>query len=79
MAEKEKREAEVLSAFLPPLLAESEIDRVLRNVLAEHRPEGDPRKALGKIFKAFYASVDKSCVDTDLVKRRAESLLSNPN
>jgi|ERR1700729_499224 uncharacterized protein YqeY len=79
LAEKENREADILSAFLPPLLAESEIDRVLRDVLAEHKPEGDPRRALGQVFKTFYAKVDKSTVDTNLVKSRAEILLSNVN
>jgi uncharacterized protein YqeY len=67
----------VLSTFLPPLLAESEIDRVLRGVLAEHKPEGDARRALGQVLKAFYAKVDKSTVDPDLVNRRTETLLSN--
>jgi len=78
LADKEKREADILSTFLPPLLAESEIDRVLRDVIVEHKPEGDSRKALGKVFKAFYSKVDKSTVDTDLVKQRAEVLLTNP-
>jgi len=77
LAEKEKREADILSAFLPPLLAESEIDRVLRDVLAKHKHQGDPRRALVQVFKAFYAKVDKSIVDTDLVKSRAETLLLN--
>jgi uncharacterized protein YqeY len=79
LADKEKREADILSTFLPPLLAESEIDRVLRDVLVEHKPESDPRKALGKVFKSFYSKVDKSTVDTDLVKQRAEILLTNTN
>jgi uncharacterized protein YqeY len=79
LAEKEKREADILSTFLPPLLGESEIDRALREVLAEHKPEGDSRKALGKVFKAFYSKVDKSTVDAELVKHRAEILIRNPN
>lgn len=68
-----------MSAFLPPLLVESEIDRILQDVLDEHKPEGDLRRALGKLLKAFYAKVDKSTVDANLVKKRAETLLSNPN
>lgn len=77
LAEKEQREADVLSAFLPPLLNEAEIDHILRGVLSESRPQGsDPRKALGQVFKAFYAKVDKSTVDPDLLKRRAETLLT---
>lgn len=79
LAEKERREVDILSSFLPPLLTQNEIDRVLRDVLAEHKPDGDRRRALGKVFKAFYAKVDKTTVDTDLVKRRAETLLADPN
>jgi len=79
LADKERREADILSAFLPPLLVESEIDGVLQDVLAEHKPEGDPRRPLGKVLKAFFAKVDKSTVDASLVKHRAEALLSNHN
>ena len=77
LAEKEQREADVLSAFLPPLLGEAEIDRILQEILSENRPQGsDPRKALGQVFRAFYAKVDNSMVDPDLLKRRTERLLT---
>jgi len=81
LADVEEREADILSAFLPPLLPESEIDRILRDILVEveDKPAGDPRRSLGQVFKAFYAKIDKSTVDTDLVKSRAENLLSNSN
>jgi len=76
LAEKEKRESDLLSSFLPPLLPESEIDRLLHDAMVEQvSPGEDPRKASGKIFKAFYSKVDKSLVDADLVKRRAAALL----
>ncbi|KAH7915228.1 GatB YqeY domain-containing protein [Hygrophoropsis aurantiaca] len=77
LAEKERREADILSAFLPPLLSESDIDRVLKEVLVEQSITGDPRKALGMVFKSFYSKVDKSSVDTDIVKKRAEALLAS--
>ncbi|KAH7920924.1 hypothetical protein BV22DRAFT_1020322, partial [Leucogyrophana mollusca] len=77
LAEKEQCEADILSAFLPPLLSEAEIDRVLKEVLTEQAPQGDHRKALGMIYKSFYSKVDKSLVDTDVVKRRAETLIIN--
>jgi hypothetical protein len=38
----------------------------------------DPRKSIGKVFKTFYAKVDRSSVDPDLVRRRAEALLAAP-
>lgn len=80
LAEKERKEAEFLQALLPPLLPESDIDRTLQEVFAEqgiNPGEGDPRKTLGKMFKGFYAKIDRSSVDPDLVKRRADALLSS--
>ncbi|RPD54195.1 GatB/YqeY domain-containing protein [Lentinus tigrinus ALCF2SS1-7] len=81
LAEKEQHEAAILEAFLPPLLPEADIDRVLREVLStpavsEAAAKGPPQKALGQVFKAFYAQVDKSSVDPDLVRQRAQALLS---
>jgi len=76
LAEKERKEADVLQAFVPPLLATPEIDRRLQEVLAELQPAPGDKKALGQVFKAFYARVDRSAVDTDLVKKRAEALLA---
>ncbi|KAI0066153.1 GatB/YqeY domain-containing protein [Artomyces pyxidatus] len=77
LAEKEQREADFLSQFLPPLLPEAEIDQILRDVIPEQTSQfqGDPRRALGQVLKAFYAKVDRSSVDPNHVKRRAEALL----
>ncbi|KAF8836424.1 GatB/YqeY domain-containing protein [Paxillus ammoniavirescens] len=76
LAEKESREAEILSAFLPPLLTDAEIDRVLQEVIAECPHDSNPKKILGLVFKSFYSKVDKSNVDSDLVKKRAVALLN---
>ncbi|GBE81354.1 GatB/YqeY domain-containing protein [Sparassis crispa] len=80
LAEKEKLEANLLQSFLPPLLSEADVDRILRETIADQSQlmeSGTPsKKAQGLVFKAFYAKVDKLSVDTDLVKRRAEALLS---
>jgi uncharacterized protein YqeY len=78
LAGKEQQEVDFLARFLPPLLPEPEIDRVLKEVAKEHLPHtpGDPRRSIGKVFKAFYARVDRASVDPDLVKRRAEALFS---
>jgi uncharacterized protein YqeY len=73
LVEKEQREAEILAAFLPPLISESEIDGVLCDVFAE-LPQGRTN-SLGKLLQGFYAKVDKSIVEPNLVKRRAENLL----
>ena len=67
---------DVLQAFVPPLLSEAEIDRKLQEVLAELKPARGDKKALGQVFKVFYTQVDRSAVDTDLVKKRAEALLA---
>ncbi len=82
LADKEHQEAAILAAFLPPLLPEAEIDRVLQAVIAS--PEiadaiskgAPPQRALGQVFKAFYAHVDKANVDSELVRRRAQALLA---
>jgi uncharacterized protein YqeY len=79
LAQKEHREADILAAFLPPLMSEADIDRVLNEVIAETTLDGDPRKILGQVYKAFYSKVDKSNVDTNTVKRKAEALLLNIN
>ncbi|KAI0373566.1 GatB/YqeY domain-containing protein [Pilatotrama ljubarskyi] len=81
LAEKEQQEAAILQSFLPPLLPQAEIDRVLQEVLAspliaEAVRKGPAQKALGQVFKAFYAQVDKSSVDPELVKQRAQALLA---
>ncbi|KAI0320764.1 GatB/YqeY domain-containing protein [Amylostereum chailletii] len=76
LADKEKQEADLLAQFLPPLLSEAEVDRILKQIIEEQFPQSpkDPRKAIGMVFKAFYAQVDRSAVDPDMVKRRADHL-----
>ncbi|KAF8170209.1 Yqey-like protein-domain-containing protein [Mycena galopus ATCC 62051] len=76
LAEKETAEATLLSQFLPPVLSEAEVDSILQNILAVTE---DPQKKPGNIFKVFYGTVDKSTVDSDMVKRRLFVLLGTPN
>ncbi|KAF8502097.1 GatB/YqeY domain-containing protein [Russula emetica] len=80
LATKERQEADFLAGFLPPLLPEAEIDHILKGVISEQLSETqvEPRKSIGKVFKTFYAKVDRASVDPDLVKRRAEALLAAP-
>ncbi|KAG7446449.1 GatB/YqeY domain-containing protein [Guyanagaster necrorhizus] len=77
LVDKESKEATALAAFLPPLLSEAEIDTRLRAAIEAEgiSADNDPRKSAGKIMKAFYAAVDKSGVDTPLVKQRLDILL----
>ncbi|KAH9998498.1 GatB/YqeY domain-containing protein [Russula compacta] len=80
LAEKERQEADLLAKFLPPLLPEAEIDCILKDVIAQQVSlvqGGDPRRSIGKVFKAFYAKIDRASVDPDLVKCRAEALLAS--
>ncbi|KAI0666718.1 GatB/YqeY domain-containing protein [Trametes maxima] len=81
LAEKEHQEAAILHAFLPPLLPQADIDRVLTEVIAsptisEAVSKGPAQKVLGQVFKAFYTQIDKSSVDPELVRQRAQALLS---
>ena len=77
---KERQEADFLARFLPPLLPEAEINCILKGVISEQLSEThvDPRKSIGKVYKSFYAKVDRASVDPDLVRRRAEALLAAP-
>ena len=68
-----------LTSYLPLLLSEAEIDKVLKPVIdgvrATLKP-GESKKLVGLVFKSFYSQVDRSNVDPDLVKKRAEALLA---
>jgi len=77
LADKERREADVLTSFLPPLLSEAEIDLTLREVIDALPMETNALKLQGKMLKAFYSKVEKSLVDPNVVKKRAEAMLSN--
>ena len=76
LAEKERNEANILHVFAPPLLSEAEIDRVLHEAISGVDPAHTGKRALGQVFKAFYAKVDRSSVDPQLVEKRANALLS---
>ena len=78
LADAEKREAEFLSTLLPPAMPESEIDSILRKIASEQNltaPGSDSKRAIGILLKAFFAQVDKSRVDGQVVKQRAQLIL----
>jgi len=79
LAEKELTEAALLAEFLPALMSSAEIDAIILDILPSLAlsPAEDPRKATGKIFKAFYSKVDRSIVDTDVVKTRVNHALNS--
>ncbi|KAK7057398.1 altered inheritance of mitochondria protein 41 [Favolaschia claudopus] len=81
LAEKEDSEVALLSQFLPPTLSEAEVDDILSKIIADvpSNPSDDPRKKLGNVFKVFYTIVDKSTVDSDMVKERLNVLLKTVN
>ena len=61
-------------------MPEGEIDRILKEITSEEelaQPGGDPRKATGKIYKLFFARVDRSLVDQGLLKRRIDAALAS--
>lgn len=77
LAAKESREAEIIAALLPPLLSGSEVDHALEEAMGGcTTDDANPRKVPGHVLKAFYTKVDKSNVDSNFVKRRAEALLN---
>ena len=82
LAEKEEREAAILAAFLPPLLPAEDVDRALGQVLADPAvaaavAKGPPQKALGQVFRALYAQIDKANVDPELVRQRALAMIAS--
>ncbi|KZV76299.1 GatB/YqeY domain-containing protein [Peniophora sp. CONT] len=80
LAEKEEQEINLLTKFLPPLMAPGEIDDILKDVLGTEglvNVGSDPRKATGKIYKAFFARVDRSLVDQDVLKRRIDAAFAS--
>ncbi|KAJ7668390.1 GatB/YqeY domain-containing protein, partial [Mycena polygramma] len=74
LAENELFEVDLLSQFLPPLLSEAQVELHLKEILADLGKDGASPKP-GNIFKVFYSVVDKSTVDSDMVKRRLDVLL----
>ena len=77
LAEAELKEANLLAAFVPPTMAREDVDRILGEIFSnEAIGTVEPRRAKGMLLKAFYARVDKSAIDGQLVKQRVDSLLS---
>ncbi|KAH8079415.1 GatB/YqeY domain-containing protein [Cristinia sonorae] len=79
LASQELAEASILSAYLPPLLSTSEVDRILQEVISENdiklENPAQVNMVVGKVFRAFYARVDKTSVDSAYVRRKAEELV----
>ncbi|KAG6832494.1 hypothetical protein H0H87_001419 [Tephrocybe sp. NHM501043] len=76
LADKELQEAKILEQFLPALLPEAYIDMALCEIIESLPAAARSQKSLGQIFKSFYQKVDRSTVDTNVVKNRAEALLA---
>ena len=69
-----------LTSYLPSLLPEAEIDKVLEpivNGLKATAKPGESKKLIGLVFKSFYSQVDRLTVDPGLVKKRADALLAD--
>jgi uncharacterized protein len=77
LAKLEQEEVVLLSKFLPPQLSTIEIDAQLIAIMGALPKDLDPKKLIGAIFKEFYSKVDKSSVDANLVKERAQNLVKS--
>jgi len=77
LAELEQEEVVLLSKFLPPQLSTIEIDAQLMTIMDALPKDLDPKKLIGAIFKEFYSKVDKSSVNANLVKERAQNLVKS--
>jgi len=74
LAEKEHQEATLLGSYLPPMLSIDQIDAILRKIIAATPANENPKKAKGLAMKAFYTEVDKSSVQSEVVKQRLDEL-----
>ena len=71
----------MLEEYLPPLLPSSDVDRILHEVISANEIKlenpAQLNMVIGKVFKAFYAKVDKATVDSDYLKKKAEEILKS--
>lgn len=66
-------------------MSSAQVDEALARILNELQAPGsdslssnsNPKRAMGTILKAFYAQVDKSVVDSQMIKDKVEALISN--
>lgn len=75
LAETEHKERDFLAKYLPTQLSEAQIDDHLHEVLAKGGL-GTPTPNVGQVLKAFFATVDRSAVDGQLVSARAKALIA---
>ncbi|KAJ7594714.1 Yqey-like protein-domain-containing protein [Mycena floridula] len=75
LAEKELREVQLLSAYLPALLPDADVDKVLAQCIEEMEGSQITSKSIGAILKSFYQKVDKATVEPRTVKSRLDLLL----
>lgn len=68
------QEARIIEKFLPPLLSMIDIDEAIHQAIATLPAGTQPQR--GQIFKTFYQTIDRSTVDTELVKQRVDALLA---
>lgn len=78
LSQKELAEADLLSQFLPQLMTEPDVDNALRRVVQLFPVEDLAKKgSRGKILGQFYAQVDKTNVDPQMVNERLSLLLKH--
>jgi len=74
MALKEKKEAEMLSVYLPPEISEEELERILQNGIREAAAESE--KDFGKVMK-IVMPILKGKAYGDRISNALKRLLSN--
>jgi len=70
----------LLTSYLPSLLPETEIDKILKPIVGDLKARAEPgesKRLIGLVFKSFYSQVERSTVDPGLVKKRADALLAD--
>ncbi len=75
LAEQERRELAVLTAYMPEQLSPRELDKIILQAIAESSAEGE--KDMGKVMKALMPRV-RGVADGKTVNNRVKELLSLP-
>ena len=76
LADKEKKETEILKSYLPPALSEGELTDIIKKTIEE--TGACTRKDMGKVMGKVIAAV-KGRADGKLINKIVSALLPNPH
>ncbi len=74
LAQKEKKEAEILKSYLPPQLTEAELRKIIQDAIKETNATGkrDMGKVMGKVMPEVRGKADGKVINQVVAKSLAE-------